>query len=223
MPPWTLPCTPPTPLEESGTASCRQIGHCEMRYSPGWCAMGPRTKHFQQKRWLHANSTMSEMVSKQIGHCCVSFSRWFCWEVWVCPGASSESTSTWPKDSMAACSSAKSEPLKKLCRESQPARSAAMFSIPRFVCLRRFLRILTTATAFHTAYLRSWSTSRRMHTKALKVSGRCRKRKGANAEAAAASLPAEPPACASSRLELLCPGWKFNSSARVAVRDKRSC
>mmetsp|Transcript_105047 Transcript_105047/g.321954 ORF Transcript_105047/g.321954 Transcript_105047/m.321954 type:complete len:373 (+) Transcript_105047:658-1776(+) len=193
--------------------SFRQIGHCVMRYSPGWCAIGPSTKHFQQNLWLQESSTMSEIVSRQIGHCCNSCGA----GAEACPGANSESTSKCPKDSMAACNSAKSEPLKKLCRDNQPALSAAESSNPKFVCFRRFLRIFTTATAFQTAYLRIWSISRRMSTKVLKASGRCRD--ADTGEEAAAS-------CES--LLLLAP-WNAqaplscSSSARASVRFSSSC
>mmetsp|Transcript_103552 Transcript_103552/g.292800 ORF Transcript_103552/g.292800 Transcript_103552/m.292800 type:complete len:367 (+) Transcript_103552:383-1483(+) len=153
--------------------SVRQMGHCVILYSPGWNAIGPSTKHFQQKRWLHDSWTVSEIVSRQMGHCCGSRSG--CGRGGrAAPGsgASSESTSMWPSDSMAACSSAKSEPLKKLCLDSQAARSAAVSSRPKCVCFRRFFRIFTTATAFQTAYFRNWSTSPRISTRRRNASGR---------------------------------------------------
>mmetsp|Transcript_28093 Transcript_28093/g.83689 ORF Transcript_28093/g.83689 Transcript_28093/m.83689 type:complete len:211 (-) Transcript_28093:168-800(-) len=132
--------------------------------------MGPSTKHFQQKRWLHESSTMSEMVSRQIGHCAASSSFLKVGDVGV-----SICSSRCPSDSRAVCSSAKSEPLKKLCRASQPARSEATSSMPRPVCFLRFFRIFTTATAFQTAYFRSRSTSPRMTTRRWKGPSMCRR------------------------------------------------
>mmetsp|Transcript_122986 Transcript_122986/g.244737 ORF Transcript_122986/g.244737 Transcript_122986/m.244737 type:complete len:326 (+) Transcript_122986:931-1908(+) len=154
--------------------SVRHKGHCVILYSPGWNAIGPSTKHFQQKRWLHDNSTMSDIVSRQIGHCCASSSGGD-WSLWAVPPPScnSEITSTCPSDSIVACNSAKSEPLKKLCRESHAARSVAVSSRPKCVCFRLFLSIFTTATAFQTAYFRSWSTSPRISTSRRKESGPC--------------------------------------------------
>mmetsp|Transcript_61981 Transcript_61981/g.184604 ORF Transcript_61981/g.184604 Transcript_61981/m.184604 type:complete len:264 (-) Transcript_61981:167-958(-) len=178
--PMPMPTPMPPEASPSPTAlgavvvSVRQMGHCVILYSPGWKAIGPRTKHFQQKRWLQESSTMSEMASRQIGHCCGSCSNCSCGLFApLSRGMSSESTSMCPRDSTAACSSAKSEPLKKVCRESQAALSAAVSSRPKCVCFRLFLRIFTTATAFQTAYFRSWSTSPRIATSLLKASGRC--------------------------------------------------
>mmetsp|Transcript_11729 Transcript_11729/g.30102 ORF Transcript_11729/g.30102 Transcript_11729/m.30102 type:complete len:341 (-) Transcript_11729:157-1179(-) len=145
--------------------SWRQMGHDEMRYSPGWKAIGPSTKHFQQKACAQLSSTTSVTLSRQMGHIRGSRAVSSTAASSELGGASSKRTSTFPSDSIAAWSSAKSAPLKNVCRESQPARSPAMSSRPNLVRFLRFLRILTTATAFHTAYMRSWSTSWRTSTR----------------------------------------------------------
>mmetsp|Transcript_31344 Transcript_31344/g.91426 ORF Transcript_31344/g.91426 Transcript_31344/m.91426 type:complete len:331 (+) Transcript_31344:1146-2138(+) len=208
--------------------SRRQTGHCEMRYSPGWCAMGPRTKHFQQKRWLHESSTMSEMASRQMGHCCDS---WSAAAEEALFGPKWERTRAWPSDSTAAWSSAKSEPLKNVCRDSQPARSAATSSRPKLLCFLRFFKILTTATAFQTAYFLSWSTSFKISTSVLSDAGRCLEppwpgSKPSSRSAGGHAEPDDDEADAPMRLEevgtsLLKQLW--NSSARMAVRCRRSC
>mmetsp|Transcript_68280 Transcript_68280/g.191299 ORF Transcript_68280/g.191299 Transcript_68280/m.191299 type:complete len:258 (-) Transcript_68280:105-878(-) len=199
----------------SGWAVRLQMGHCVMRYSPGWCAMGPRTKHFQQNRWLQSSSTMSVSVSKQMGHCCDGCASDK--QLGSCPlKSNSQSMSIWPKDSTAACSSAKSEPLKKVCRANQPARSDARSSRPKQVSFRRFLRILTTATAFHTAYFRRLSTSPRMRTRVLKALEH--RTNGDAGNSSASSSPSSGGSSASEqRLRRLC-----SDSESWAVRSRSS-
>mmetsp|Transcript_5539 Transcript_5539/g.9176 ORF Transcript_5539/g.9176 Transcript_5539/m.9176 type:complete len:222 (+) Transcript_5539:1168-1833(+) len=169
---------------------------------------------------------MSEIMSRHMGHCCGCLSSCSCCnfelaDPWL-QGASSESTSAWPRLSAAACNSANSEPLKKLCRDNHPARSEHTSSRPKLVCLRRFLRILTTPTAFQTAYFRSRSTSLSMSQRCSKPSGHCsRLSPEESAELLITSVLAEDggqgklptlPACF-----LLC-----SSSERHAILDSKS-
>lgn len=68
LPPFSSTCQIYINIILAGLITLHGQAHCVIRYSPGWKATGPSTKHFQQKRWSQESSTMSEMMSRQMGH-----------------------------------------------------------------------------------------------------------------------------------------------------------